>query len=498
MESIANCGMVVCVPNPVVPAARLADLLGTPPPDRPAYRALGDAIRHLISDGRLVVGSRLPSERDLTDALGVSRTTVTRAYVMLREAGFVSTRRGSGTVVTMPSGSPVVGTGGALMPADLADGSGVIDLTCAAPRAVTGTAEACERALARLPSYLAGPGYLSMGIPELRAAIAARYAARGLPTRPDQVVVTSGAVAGLASAVDAVVTPHDRVVVETPSYPNAVSILRHRRVRLGPVPVTAQGWDTSAFAALLRARPARAALLIPDFHNPTGALMPADQRREIAEVLHRGRVTAIIDESLCEIDLDPDQGPLPPPFAAFDPTVVSVGSAAKTHWGGLRIGWVRAPVELVDRLVGSRASHDLGAPVLDQLVLAELLTAPVGLDPGRRAELAASRDAAMAALTEALPEVAFSVPRGGLCLWLRLPGMTATATAVAAQDEGLLLASGPRFAVRGGLDHWLRLPYVLPPADMREAVARLARAIAKTATSGPGRPAPGTTPDFVA
>ena len=131
---------------------------------------------------------------------------------------------------------------------------------------------------------------------------------------------------------------------------------------------------------------------------------------------------------------------------------------------------------------------DLGAPVLEQLVLLELMRTSPGLTDERRADLRAGRDALVAGLRTHLPGLAFTVPVGGLSLWCELPpGVDATAVAIAAEDEGLLVASGPRFSVAGGLDRWVRLPYVLDPATMATAAERLASAVATVAGGHGGR-----------
>ena len=88
---------------PTVSAARTARLVGDVSLARPAYRALADALRVAVADGRIAVGTRLPSERELTGALGLSRTTVSRAYEVLRDTGYLVSRRGSGSVATLPS-----------------------------------------------------------------------------------------------------------------------------------------------------------------------------------------------------------------------------------------------------------------------------------------------------------------------------------------------------------------------------------------------------------
>jgi DNA-binding transcriptional MocR family regulator len=470
--------------TPTVSAARTARLVGSLGSGRPAYRALADALRLAVADGRIAAGTRLPSERELTAALDVSRTTVTRAYAVLRETGYLTSRRGSGSLATLPSGSRQR-TAGSLFPADVGDD--VIDLTCAATRAPAGVLEAYERAVAQLPRYLAGAGYLTLGVPELREVIADRYTARGLPTSADDVLVTSGAVAGIGVVLHALVGHGDRVVVESPGYPNTIDAARRNGARLVPLAMDPDGWDVAESARTVRAAAATAALLIPDFHNPTGALMGDDDRAVLARALRQAGTVPVIDETIAEVDLE--GGPMPLPFAAHDPRAITVGSSSKSHWGGLRTGWVRAPRTALAALVESRVTSDLGAPVLEQLVLLELMRVAPGLTPARRDDLCGSRDALVAALASRLPELRFRVPRGGLFLWCELPdGVDATGVAVAAEDEGLLVAAGPRFALVGGLERWVRLPYVLAPDTMTEAVERLVRAVDTVRAGSVGSP----------
>ena len=469
--------------TPTVSAARTARLVGALSPGRPAYRALADALRLAVADGRIAVGARLPSERELTGALDVSRTTVTRAYAVLRDSGYLTSRRGAGSVATLPSGSRRRGTG-SLFPADVSDD--VIDLTCAATRAPAGVVEAYERAVGQLPAHLAGAGYLTLGVPELREVIADRYTARGLPTGPDEVLVTSGAVAGIGIVIRALLSHGDRVVVENPTYPNTVDALRRSGVRLVTLGMDPDGWDVPEAARTVRAAGAAAAVLIPDFHNPTGALMGDEQRAQLARALRTSRTVPVVDETIAEVDLG--EGPRPLPFGVHDARTISVGSASKSHWGGLRTGWVRAPRSALPALVEARVTTDLGAPVLEQLVLLELMRLAPGLTAERLEDLRASRDALVAALRLRLPDVRFSVPRGGLSLWCELPdGVDAAGVTIAAEAENLLVAAGPRFAVVGGLERWVRLPYVLAPEVMTEAVERLARAVEATRLGGSRR-----------
>ncbi|WP_332662137.1 GntR family transcriptional regulator, partial [Aeromicrobium sp.] len=158
-------------------AFRLAHLLGPSDSGGPAYRDLADRIRLLVVDGRVPDGSRMPSERALADALGVSRTTTTRVYAELRESGLLHSRQGSGSIVRLPL-SASHASSLIVTPHD----TDTIAMTFSAPLAPPGIARAFEAAANKLPGLLATTGYLPDGLPALREIIAQRYSDRGLPT----------------------------------------------------------------------------------------------------------------------------------------------------------------------------------------------------------------------------------------------------------------------------------------------------------------------------
>lgn len=442
----------------------------------PAYAGLADSLRLLIGDGRIPLGTRLPSERDLSVALGVSRTTVTRAYAALAETGYAEARRGAGTFTSVPGGRRRVHDR-ALMPGrgEADPGGDVIDLDCAAGAAPAGLAAAYAAAMTELPAYLGGHGYYPAGLPRLQEAVARSYDARGLPTRPEQIMVTAGALAASAIVAQALTRPGDRVLIETPTYPNGVQALRHAGARPVGLPVGPDGWDLEVTSTLLAdARPALA-YLIPDFQNPTGHVMTEGDRERLAHQLRRWGTTPVIDEAHQGLALD--GGPMPAPFAGFAPDALTIGSASKVFWGGLRIGWIRVPDQrMMDTLTEARVRLDLGAPVLEQLALAHLLADPVPVVEAHRARLREQRAALLAGLAEHVPEWTFRAPRGGLCLWCRLPESRATDVAVEAERHGVVVTPGPVFAVAGGLDHFVRIPWALPPEQMARAARVLGEA----------------------
>lgn len=437
----------------------------------PAYAGLADALVLAIGDGRIGADVRLPSERELTESLGVSRTTVTRAYQQLRDSGYAVARQGSGTFTRVPGGRART-RDRALTPDQLGvDHPDGIDLGCAAPAAPAGLSAAYAEAVAELPAYLGGHGYFPTGLPHLQAEIARAFEARGLPTSPDQVIVTPGALSGAAIVAQALARRGDRVLVESPVYPNATLALRNAGGRLVGSPVDPEGWDVAATGAQLRQLRPALAYLVPDFQNPTGHLMTEEQREEYAGHLRAAGTVAVVDESLQALSLDGQE--IPRPFAVFAPDAITIGSASKAFWGGLRLGWVRTPPGLAEQLTRARLSLDLGSPVLEQLVLARLLAVAPAL-PDALDRLRAQRSALLSALQDRLPEWRFVRPGGGLAVWCELPSGSALALADAAERVGVGLTPGPLFAAEGGLDRFVRLPWTRPATELETAVARLA------------------------
>jgi DNA-binding transcriptional MocR family regulator len=473
-----------------IAASRLATLSGDF--DRsPAYAGLADVLRLLIADGRVSSDLRLPSERDLSVALGVSRTTVTRAYAALVESGYAVARQGSGTYTRVPGGRRA--TFDRTLTPHKGDDDDLIDLTCAAPSAPPGIAAAYTDATQDLPLYLGGHGYFPTGLPALQAAIAETYEARGLPTDPDQVLVVPGALSALMVVAQALVSPRDRVLVESPGYPNAHAALRRAGARRVPVPMDVDGWDLDAVGRVVRQAQPTLAYVIPDFQNPTGNLMGDPQREEYAALLRRAGTVAVVDESHAALRLEGQA--MPRPFASYAPDAITLGSASKSLWGGLRIGWIRCPAPLVERLVEARVALDLGSPVLEQLVAARLLAEAESHAGPHRDRLRTQRDVLAAAITERLPGWRFRLPAGGLSLWCELParGRRAGAVALAAEAEarGVVVSPGPVFALDGGFDAFVRIPYTRPEADLLHAVDRLADAwatVSSRAGGGPTRP----------
>ena len=453
-----------------ISARRVATLVGDF--DRtPAYAGLADALVLLIGDGRIPVGTRLPSERELTEALGVSRTTVTRAYA---SAARRRLRRGAAGLRHLHAGARRRAPGPTTGPCSPSQSDrDAIDLNCAAPFAPPQIATAYAEAATRLPAYLGGHGYFPAGLPELQAAIAAhvRRAAGCRPTRTRSWSRPGALSGGLDRGPGA----------DRPRRPGAGRVARlpqRRRARsAAPAPgwprteVDPDGWDLDATAATLRQVAPRLAYLIPDFQNPTGLLMSDERARAVRRRRCAARhVAPVVDEAHQVLALE-----RPGDAAAVRgvrPDTITVGSASKSFWGGLRVGWVRAPHDQMDRLTRARVTLDLG--VAGDGAARRCSGCSRTRQPtltGHRARLREQRDALVAAVRDALPDWRFRVPDGR-------PGAVVRAARARpraghsrwpheAERHGVIVAPGPVFAAEGGLDRFVRIPWTRREDELR-------------------------------
>lgn len=458
-----------------ISADDLVRLLGTWRAGDGLAGGLADRLAGLIRDGRLPAGTRLPAERPLAAALDVSRTTVAAALLELRTQNLVATRHGSGTRVRLaPDAALEAMTAWTVPPRHR---QGELDWSAATPaHAPAEVHEAYRAALDRLP--FTGTGYTAAGLAELRRAIADLYTGRGLATRPDQICVTAGAQQAIELVLRTELRTYDRVLVESPTYPGALDVLRARRARPQAVAVGTE-WSMSTLLAGLRDPAYRLAYLMPGLHNPTGRSMPAEQRARLRDAAGTTDALILVDDVFADLATPPYDAP-----ARFrrGTRVARVASLSKTVWGGLRVGWVRADRATVHRLAAEKSRSDLGSAVLEQLAAVDLLARYPELLARRRRSLAESVRRLRESLAAEVPALTVLSEGSGPSLWCRLPaGLTSTALTAAAARSGLRLVDASRFSPDGRTQRFVRLPVDLSPTDRPEAIRRLAEAV-RTAT----------------
>jgi DNA-binding transcriptional MocR family regulator len=479
----------------------LIDLLAEPGAlangDGPLYQRLSSALETAMERGHVTPGTLLPPERVLAARIGVSRSTVVAAYERLREAGLVERRQGSGTRIAAAALARASGTREAELVQALHRNTlfrGVIEGTKGGIDFLGAYLPATERlspallaaANEELASTLHHHGYAPHGYPPLQEAIAEHLTSRGLPTIPKQVLVTNGAQQAISLAVAFLVQRGEAVALENPTYPGAIDAATAVGAQLIPIPGSMDGARVSAIADILANRNPRLVYLNPTFHNPTGTVMPDPARAEVARLIERHQVVLIDDRA--EAELTMGQEP-PPPIAAHAPDapILTVGSMSKLFWGGLRVGWIRAPVPLVSRLTGFKAVLDLGTSLPGQVVATHLLRDNEAVRRERRKTITPRFHLLEELLSELLPSWSWTRPKGGLMLWVRLPSGSARELAVEARRLGVAILPGSTTSPDLSFDNHVRLTVARPPEVLAEGIRRLAAAWDDYAPRAEGR-----------
>lgn len=316
------------------------------------------------------------------------------------------------------------------------------------------------------------------GEPVLRTALAARTSARGLATGADDLLVTTGSQQALSLLATALLEPGDVVLVEQPCYLAALQVFAFAGARIVAVPGDAAGVDPEALDELVvRERP-KLFYTVPTFQNPTGRTLPADRRAAVAEVAARRGLWIVEDDPYGELRFEGERLPWIAAQAGAADRTVLLGSFSKVMAPGLRLGWLRAPTDLLRACVVAKQAADLHTPTVNQLAAARYL-ADNDLD-AHVARVAAvyrdRRDAMLAGLPNSLPEgSSWERPEGGMFLWARLPESYDTTELLArvVRQDVAYVPGAPFYA--GEPDRsTMRLCFVTQtPGEIREGLRRL-------------------------
>lgn len=443
------------------------------------YERLADGLRRQIRRGQLHAGERLPSLRRLGRLQGVSIATAVEAYLQLEREGLIEARSRSGYYVRGASALPRIGAPAARLaqaprevrnPAlldvlDVLTRDDLVPLHTATPSPdllpLTALAASATRMLRR--STDAALAYAPpQGIAELRERIAWRYAQSGVDVDAGEVVVTAGGMEAISLALRSVTRPGDVVLVETPTYYGLLQAVSALGLRVVEVPSrVGGGTDAAAVVALLDRHAVHAAVLMPNFNNPTGALTGDDDKRAIVAACAARGVVLIEDDLYGELAYS---GERPSPLRRYDTSgcVITCGSFSKILSPGLRVGWMLG-AQRTTALLRAKCFSSVTTATLPQLTLVDYLNRhdfDRALRRLRRA-LADNRLRYREAIARHWPAgTCVSEPAGGLALWLELPArIEGQALFEAALAQGIGVLPGHAFSSRGDYRHHLRLSF---------------------------------------
>jgi len=409
----------------------------------PRYLAIADALAEDIAIGRLPIGARVPTHRELAYQLGLTVGTVTRGYAEATTRGLIDGEIGRGTFVRE---RPPPGFGEA--PLERKE-QGDIDFGLNYPP-LGDEEEAAFRSGLR---EVAGSSQLDtllgytphVGLERHRRAIARWFRGQGVSADPARTIVTSGAQNGMMLAFAAMLEPGAVVLVDRFTFPGMISLAAMLRLRLVAVDMDDEGVLPDALEAACRQYGPRAYYAVPTMHNPTCATLSIERRRAIARIAEREDLLIVEDDIYRFLDDAP-----PEPLVALAPEhVIFLSSASKQLVPGLRIGGLIAPERMMGRIEAViRTSTWMPAPPM-----AELLTRWV--EDGTSTRLEDRKRHVMAARRTILSRVleghaVISQPRS-MHAWLGLPeGREAREFAQAAAMRGVLVSPGEVFSAARG------------------------------------------------
>ncbi len=429
----------------------------------PVYRAIADAIDEDVQKGALRAGTRLPPHRDLADRLGVTVTTITRAYTEATRRGLIAGHVGRGTFIRgtartddEPENGPLDLSMNILMPdKEVA----VLEKHLFARRVLPWT---------QLLGYVPSRGHLRH-----RQAMAVWLSSCGLQADPDRIVLTAGAQHAMAVAMAAVVKPGDTVLVEELTYSGARLLARQMGIKLRGVAMDAEGLKLDALESAIRATRARVIYCMPRLQNPTSAVMSERRRRQLAAIADRHKLVVIEDDTYGF--LSPEREP----FAALLPErTIFITSLSKSLFPGLRLGCAVPPAALVDAVTSAVwatmiNTSPIGADIMSSWI--EDGTAARIAD-WKRHEVAARQQMARRLLQGERLQTLASSPH----IWLHLPVRWDSDSFTAhARSRGVTLNAAHEFAVTDVQPRGVRLCIGTPRtrAGLEQALTRVVDAL---------------------
>lgn len=475
------------------------------PVDLPLYTRVAGELAQAIEAGSLRTGDRLPSVRQLCQQHGVSASTVTQAYRWLENQALVEARPKSGYFVARrfeplpePELDARMGQAGFVTPDELtrefllgADDPEATPSFCPMPARSLLPEAKLRHLTARLnrqhPEY--GSRYFVTGSPALRQEIARRSLHAGVKLRPEEIILTHGGTEAVFLALRSVAEAGATIAVESPTYWMLLEIIRTLGMKSIEIPTHPREGISVEALDLASQKPGaiKACMVLPNFHNPLGSLMPTENKRRLVALARERGFTLVECDIYGETYFGDER---PPVLKSFDTTdnVILCSAFTKTVAPGYRVGWI-APGRHFKVAQGHKFHTSITGSVLQQEVLAEFIR-DGGYDHHMR-KLRAALKLQCQQMSDAVARYfpsgcKLSRPRGGFILWIEMPPQVDSRKVFEqARREHIGCAPGATFSCSSRFDHFLRLHYGEPWTARHESrIRRLGEIVADQAARG--------------
>lgn len=413
-------------------------------PDRksktPIYKQLAFYIENGIADGTFPPDKPLPSERGLAKQFNINRSTVVAAYDELESNGIIERNQGSGTTISkdiwgmtkrrIPSWNRYI-EAGSFLPN--------FPVTKRIHRELTGTklinlasGELSQdlfplsslREITSSRSFIGPLGYdHPQGNEILRETLAAHVKTfRDIEAESSSILITSGAQQALHLVIQCLLKPGDAVAIQDPSYHYSLPIFKSAGIKTYYLKTDKDGIDPDDITALYKKHQIKMIFLNPIYQNPTGTLLPENQRRKVLELSSQYGIPIVEDDPY---SLTSFKGEKMKTLKSLDQNgnVLYISSLTKIVASGLRIGWIIGPKPVIERLSDAKQQVDFGHGSYSQWIANDFIES--SKFESHIKHLVKQLDHRSKQIDTSLQtflhdQVEYNVPEGGIHLWCRI------------------------------------------------------------------------------
>jgi len=478
----------------------------------PLYMQIVKQVEQMMEEETLVPGTKLPSSRTLAYQLGVNRSTVTNAYQELWALGYIESRPGSYSRIRKrhrmatpanKSKKGMIEWENVVSPAshnlyeifqDFSpeykdeSTSKIINLSRLDMDDrifPTDDFRRCmHQALMNNGARILGYGE-HMGYGPLRETIAHRLQTHGISVTAEEILITNGSQNGIELVFKLLTVPGGEMAIESPTYANVLPLLKFYQTKIVEIPMTETGLDLDCLKNVLTKRQPAFLYTIPNFHNPTGVTTTQAHREALLSICEQYQMPIVEDGFEEEMKYF---GKVPLPIKSIDKNqiVIYLGTFSKVLFPGIRVGWIAAEKECIQRLLALKRFGDLSSNSVIQATLYEFCRRGYyDLHIRRMHRIFRKRmHTALKAMKEHLPadKVRWQEPSGGYLIWIHLPNLDPEKSHLEEifHQHGVLVSWGKKY-----FPHYQPQPYfrisisMLDEDEIEEGIKRLGDVICR-------------------
>lgn len=399
------------------------------------YKTMASQFVREIESGKLPQGSRMPSLRQLSKQQSVSMSTAISCYQELESQGWVHSRPQAGYYVSVRKSqhrtpqivqfiSKVSSVDQNFVVHSEHNGPLGFSSTDIDERALPELERSFRRASKRLSNSRLNQYPNPQGEQCLRDALSVHFAKCGLHINPSELVITSGCMPAIKSALEACTQVGDAIAISSPCFSGILDLLGQMERKIVEIPSLEEGIDLAQLETQLKQGRIKAGIFCTSHMNPQGITMSAQQKQRLAELANQYQVPMIEDDVYLELSYSGNT-PLPAKYYDQGGYILWCGSVSKSLSPSYRLGWC-LPGCYIERYLQQHTTSSFGVSLPTQLGIADFIESGHYAKQlnRRRTKLLSLKQAYLGFLRKCLPEkVNISNPEGGMVLWLQVPNL---------------------------------------------------------------------------